>query len=123
VDTDPGTRKLAAFMLQKRGYRVLEARSTADAILLYKSTDARADLLLTEVLMPRMSGTELAQQLVALQPQLRVLYMSHADARRITRHAEIDCARGFLQKPFTMDRLTEKVRQALDAPHGRAAAS
>ena len=120
VDSDPGTRKLAAFMLQKRGYTVLEARSTADAMLLYESAGAGADLLLTEILMPRMNGTELARQLVALQPQLRVLYMSHADARRIARHVKIDSVRGFLQKPFTMDRLTEKVRLALDSPRERA---
>ena len=119
VDADPLTRKLAAFMLQKRGYTVVEARSTADALELYRSDRVRADLFLTEILMPKMSGADLAARLVALQPELRVLYMSHA-GERVARHLEIDRARGFLPKPFTMGLLAGKVRQALDAPRAQA---
>ena len=118
VEVDPQTRKLAAFMLQKRGYTVLEARSTAEALQLYE-TGARADLLLTEVLMPKMSGTDLAARLRELEPELRVLFMSHS-ADRIVRDAGIDREHGFLRKPFTMGALSGKVRQALDVPRARA---
>jgi CheY-like chemotaxis protein len=119
VDADPETRKLAVFMLQKRGYTVLEARSTEDALQLCESV--RADLLLTEILMPRMSGPDLAAQLKALQPELRVVYMSSADYRRVARGLAIDRERGFLQKPFTMGTLASKVRRALDAPLAKTA--
>src|SRR5690242_10807853 len=96
VETDPETRKLAAFMLKKRGYTVVESRSTVDALQLYESGGVHADLLLTEVLMPGMSGTNLAARLRALDPQLRVLYMSHA-ADRIAREIDIDRRGGFLR--------------------------
>jgi CheY-like chemotaxis protein len=119
VDTDPETRKLAAFMLQKRGYTVVEARATAEALHLCESGAVHPDLLLTEILMPKMGGTDLAARLLALQPELRVLYMSHA-GDRLLRHLEIDRERGFLQKPFTMGLLAGKVRLALDAPRARA---
>jgi len=119
VEADPETRKLAAFMLQKRGYTVVEARSAADALQLYESGLAHADLLLTEVLMPKMSGANLAMRLREMDPQLRVLYMSYA-ADRIVRDLAINLEVGFLRKPFTMGLLAGKVRLALDAPLARA---
>ena len=115
VDADPETRKLAAFMLQKRGYAVLEARTCADALRLCESGGARPDLLLTEILMPGMSGTDMAAKLLALQQGLCVLYMSRADYNRVARRLEIDRERAFLQKPFTMVQIASKVRRALDA--------
>ena len=90
VDADPEPRKLAAFMLQRRGYTVIEARSTADALYLCESWSARPDLLLTEILMPGMSGTDLAAKVVALQPELRVLFMSRMDYNRVARRQEIN---------------------------------
>jgi DNA-binding NtrC family response regulator len=123
VDRDPETRKLGAFMLQKRGYTVLEARTTADALRLYESMGARADLLLTEVMMPQVSGPALAKQLLALQPGLRVLYMSDAGAARMGRYPEIDRRRDLLQKPFTMGMLMAKVRQTLGASQASTAGS
>jgi len=115
VDADPETRKLAAFMLQKRGYPVMEARSGADALKLCDSDNARPDLLLTEILMPSMSGTDLAARLQALHPGLKVLFMSRADYNRVGRRLKIDRETEFLQKPFTMVQIAGKVRRALDA--------
>ena len=120
VEADPETRKLAAFMLQKRGYTVVEARSGIDALQLCEAGGVHADLLLTEVLMPKMSGADLAARLRELRPQMRVLYMSHA-TNRILRDMAIDRELGFLRKPFTMGLLAGKVRQALDAPSARIA--
>src|SRR5262245_62826525 len=120
VDADPETRKLGSFMLERRGYTVIEARSTADALNLCESSSARPDLLLTEILMPGMSGTDLAAKLVALQPELRVLYMSRADYNRLARRLDIDRELSFLQKPFTMAQIAEKVRRVLDRGQTRA---
>jgi two-component system cell cycle sensor histidine kinase/response regulator CckA len=122
VDADPETRKLGAFMLEKRGYRVLEARSTADALALCESGAGSVDLLLTEILMPKMTGIDLAARLRDAQPQLRVLLMSHADYKRLARQMELGPGQGFLQKPFTMRMLAGKVREILDAPRARTAA-
>jgi CheY-like chemotaxis protein len=122
VDADPETRKLAAFMLGKRGYIVVEARSTIEALRLCESGGVQADLLLTELLMPQMSGSNLAARLRSLQPQLRVLFMSNAPDRVVRGH-EVDRARGFLRKPFTMNLLAGKVREVLDAPQMRTAKS
>jgi two-component system cell cycle sensor histidine kinase/response regulator CckA len=116
VDADPETRKLAAFMLQKRGYTEIEARSSADALQLAESGVARPDLLLTEILMSRMRGPDLAGKMTALYPDLRVLYMSSGDYGRVARPLEIDRERAFLQKPFTMGTLASKVRRMLDTP-------
>ena len=121
VDTDPETRKLAAFMLQKRGYAVLEARSAADAIAVYSAYPSAIDLLLTEILLPRMSGLDLAAQLLHSQPGLRILYMSHADYKSPSRQTRLDRERDFLPKPFTMSMLAGKVRDTLDSPRARAA--
>src|ERR1044072_9017325 len=115
VDADPEPRKLAAFMLQRRGYTVIEARSSADALHLCESGSTWPNLLLTEILMPGMSGTDLAVKLVALRPEMRVLFMSRADYNRVARRFEIDRELSFLQKPFTMAQIAEKVRRALDA--------
>jgi two-component system cell cycle sensor histidine kinase/response regulator CckA len=115
VDADPEPRKLAAFMLQRRGYAVIEARSSADALHLCESRSVRPDLLLTEILMPGMSGTDLAAKLVALQPEMRVLFMSRTDYNRVARRLEINRDLGFLQKPFTMVQIASKVRRALDS--------
>src|SRR5690348_10083426 len=111
VDADPETRKLAAFMLQKRGYAVLEARSSADALRVCEDGEARPDLLLTEILMPAISGTELAARLLESQPDLRVLYMSRAEYNRVARRLDIDRETAFLQKPFTMVQIANKVRR------------
>ena len=113
VDADPETRKLAAFMLQKRGYKVLEARSSADAL---QTPESHIDHLLTEIHLSRTSGPDLAAKLSAIHPGLRVLYMSSGDYNRVARPLEIDRERGFLQKPFTMGTLASKVRRVLDTP-------
>ena len=120
VDPDPEPRKLAAFMLAKQGYTVVEARNGEDALKQFDSRGGHVDLLLTEILMPKIIGSDLADRLLAAQPAMRVLYMSHAEPARVARHLQVDLERGFLQKPFTMRILAGKVRQVLDARHAKA---
>jgi DNA-binding response OmpR family regulator len=114
VDPEPEPRKLAAFMLQKQGYAVLEARSAEEALKLSDTHSSEIDLLLTEIRIPRMSGRDLADRLISAHPALRVLYMSHANT-------DVGSGRAFLPKPFIMRELANKVRQVLDTPRAVAA--
>src|SRR5690348_1727763 len=118
VDVDPEPRKLAAFMLQRRGYSVVEARSSADALRICES-GMRPDLVITEILLPGMSGPDLVAKLTARQPDLRVLYMSRLEYQRATQRLQVDRDLGFLEKPFTVAVITNKVRRALDAVPSR----
>ena len=113
VEPDPETRKLAAFMLAKQGYTVLEARNTAEAFGLYQERGKRVDLLLTEASRCDVNGLELARVLEAKDPGLPVVYLSDSANRRLTRRIETRTKR-VLQRPFTMRLLADKVRQVLD---------
>jgi two-component system cell cycle sensor histidine kinase/response regulator CckA len=116
VEPEPETRKLAAFMLGKQGYRILEARNALEAVKLYDEHGAAVDLLFTEALMSKVNGHELAQMLSAKDPALRVLYLSDLDYERLTRRIAVQKGLAFLPRPFTMSVLAGKVRQVLDAP-------
>ena len=85
MEPEPETRVLAAFMLTRQGYRVLEARCAADAVGLFDATAERIDLLCTEALMNRINGHELAEKLCSKDPGMKVLYLADADYERLTR--------------------------------------
>ena len=121
AEPDPETRKLAAFMLSKQGYTVLEARNAAEACQLFQQRGGEVDLLLTEALMSELNGRELARLLEAKDPRLRVVYISDTDNRRLTRRME-RTKLVLLQRPFTMRLLADKVRQVLDGRPRVAAA-
>jgi DNA-binding NtrC family response regulator len=120
VVPEPETRKLALFMLAKQGYEVLEARSALEAVKLYDQHEAPIDLLFTEAVMSKINGHELALMLAARDPRLRVLFLSDADYSRLTRRVASQKGLTFLQRPFTMRLLANKVRQVLDTPQARA---
>jgi len=90
VDDDAQVRKVATAILQRSGYRVLAARSGPDAILQYHQRLAEVDLLLGDVVMPEMSGRELADRLGTIRPDLRVLYMSGYTDDAISHHRVLD---------------------------------
>jgi DNA-binding NtrC family response regulator len=115
VEPEPETRKLAAFMLAKQGYQVLEAHNAAEAVRLYEQ-HGRVDLLFTEAVMSRVNGHDLAKELLSRDPALRVLYLSDAAYERIARGAAAQKGLAFLPRPFTMGALASKVRQVLDCP-------
>src|SRR5690242_3256818 len=115
VEPEPETRKLALFMLTKQGYEVLEARSALEAVKLYDQHSAAIDLLFTEAVMSKINGHELAQMLATRDPRLRVLYLSDSDYGRLTRRVAAQKGLTFLQRPFTMRLLANRVRQVLDA--------
>ena len=120
VEDEEGVRELARDILRASGYTVLEARNGAEALLLCERHQGPLDMLLTDVVMPRMSGRELAERLAPLRPDLSVLYMSGYTDDAVIRHGVLRAGTAFLQKPFTPAALVQRVRETLDlaaAPH------
>lgn len=113
VEDEEEVRALARDVLEMNGYTVLEALDAEDALRLGESHPGAIDLLITDVVMPRMSGPELARRLRARRPALRVLCMSGYPE---SRDREIEGAGSWtvwLQKPFTPDTFMSKVRECL----------
>jgi signal transduction histidine kinase/ActR/RegA family two-component response regulator len=103
------------------GYKVLEATNGEEALALWAAGASEFDLLLTDVVMPRMGGPELVRKLADAGSQVRVLFMSGYTDRAIVHQGVLDPGTEFLQKPFTAAALMRKVRAVLDAPGSRAA--
>jgi len=114
VEDDEMVRHLTSRMLRNRGYTVLAASDGTDALRQLESNPRRIDLLITDVVMPRMSGREVAQRVVALQPHVKVLYLSGYTDDAIVRHGMLEPGIAFLQKPFSADVLARKVREVLE---------
>ncbi len=115
VEDGDAVRNLVCRMLVQNGYRVLEARDGRAALDICENHSGSIQLVLTDVVMPNMSGGELASRLARLQPGLRVLLMSGYTAEPVVQRLGRDSI-AFLPKPFTSITLAEKVRQVLDAP-------
>jgi len=122
VEDEEVVRNLVREILERNGYAVLEARNGAEALELGQTCGAPIHLLVTDVVMPKMSGRELAERLVAIHPETRVLYMSGYTDGAISQQGVLDPQTELLQKPFTFDDLAQKVRQVLDAPPATVAA-
>jgi CheY-like chemotaxis protein len=103
-------------VLRARGYQVLEASDGAQAVGVYEREGNRIDLILTDVVMPRMSGREMVDRVRATRPDMRVLYMSGYTGDAIVRHGVIDAGMLLLGKPFTPGALITKIREVLDRP-------
>jgi len=102
-------------ILEMNGYHVLEARHGAEAIEISERHRGPIHLMVTDVVMPHMSGGELAQRLQPVRPDMRVLYMSGYTDDAIVRHGVLGAGMAFLSKPFTPDALALKVREVLDS--------
>jgi signal transduction histidine kinase/ActR/RegA family two-component response regulator len=113
-DEEP-VRRLTRVILEINGYQVLEAASGDEALSIYKEQQGRIDLIITDVVMPGISGPELVQSLETLSPGIKVLYLSGYTDDAVVRHGLLDQKMAFLQKPFTPDALLRKVREVLDA--------
>jgi CheY-like chemotaxis protein len=106
-------RKLARESLKMRGYKVLEAANAGEALLISQQHEGPIHLLLTDVVMPKMGGKELAEQVVSLRPDTRVLFMSGYPNQAIMNHGILDKDIAFIGKPFTPDALVLKVVEVL----------
>ncbi len=117
VEDEAPVRAIVARVLGSHGYRVLEASGPGDALLISEEHSAPVDLLLTDVVMPRLSGRQLAERLLAQRPRLKVLFMSGYVADAELRQG-LPAGAGFLEKPMTDEALLRAVRQVLSAPSG-----
>ncbi|HSE50534.1 MAG TPA: ATP-binding protein [Terriglobales bacterium] len=115
VEDEAGVRALVRKFLERSGYFVLEASNPHDALATAQRHPGAIDLLLTDVVLPRMSGSELSQRLQELRPGTRVLFMSGYTDDAIVHHGVLSAGATFVQKPFTADALTHKLREILEA--------
>ena len=115
VEDDPAVRLLVEDILGSAGYRVLAAEDGPSALLAAQQHGDEIDLLLTDVVLPKMGGREIAGNLTRLRPGIKVLFMSGYTGHSATQHGTLDSNVNFLPKPFSPDALCEKVRAVLTA--------
>jgi CheY-like chemotaxis protein len=114
VDDERISRHVASRMLRELGLRVLEADGAEEALDVFRISQHPIDLVLLDVVMPETDGVELAQQILAHRPGQAILFMSAHPAEVLAEHGLQDLDVHFLAKPYTMDELLTRVRQAMD---------
>ena len=114
VEDEPVLRDMARLILENCGYRLLEADSGKEALAVWQRACSAIDLLLTDIVMPGMNGPEMAACIHKTLPRLRVVFMSGYTEQALARAGEVDASFEYLQKPFTLKTLTQKVAKVLD---------
>ena len=114
VEDDAVVRSLVSATLARHGYTVLEAADGAAAIGAAQDHHAPIELMITDVVMPGMSGRSLAHRLAGDRPGTKVLYISGYTDDAVLHDGVLDSGAAYLQKPFTLDALGRKVRSVLD---------
>lgn len=121
VDDEASVRSVVRLMLERLGYRVLEAANGAEALGIIETSLDRIDLVLTDVVMPELHGGDLGEALTAREPWRRVLYMSGYTSDDIMRRGLAQPGMALLRKPFSPDGLARAVREVLDRDLGENA--
>jgi PAS domain S-box-containing protein len=116
VEDEPSILRMTRMMLERKGYTVLTAASPSEAVEKAKNHSGSIDLLMTDVVMPEMNGRDLAEEITSLYPGIRLLFMSGYTSNVIAHHGILDEGVAFIQKPFSMADMAEKVRKVLDMP-------
>jgi DNA-binding NtrC family response regulator len=114
VEDDDALRNITKKMLQKYGYNILEAENGEKALNIGETHEGPIHLLLTDVVMPVMSGSDLSEKLQSIRPETRVIYMSGYTDNAIVHHGILKQKINFIEKPFSPESLSKKVRQVLD---------
>ena len=125
VEDEEAVRRTAHEFLTQNGYAVLEAQNGEEAIVVAQQHPGDIHLMITDVVMPRMGGAKLAEQLASVRPGMKVLFVSGYAENTVARQGPIDVAHNFLQKPFGLKQLARKVREVLESgvPMASAATS
>jgi len=116
VEDEDSVRKLAATILRSHGYRVIEAEGGVEALRISRLHQGPIHLLLSDVVLPRVSGPSVAERMVDFKPQTKVLFMSGYTEESALLKGVLNRKAAFLPKPFTPERLAAKVREVLDSP-------
>jgi len=114
IEDDDAVRAPVCEMLRLSGYTVLEARHGGEALLMCERHKGPIHLMLSDVVMPHISGRELAQRVAPIRPEMRVLFMSGHTDDSVIRHGVMNATMAFVQKPFTLDAIARKIRAVLD---------
>lgn len=116
VEDEPAILEITSMMLGEQGYTVLAATTPGEAIQFAREHVGEINLLMTDVIMPEMNGRDLAKNLLTLYPRMKRLFMSGYTADIIAHHGVLDEGAHFIQKPFSLASMTDKVRLVLDSP-------
>jgi CheY-like chemotaxis protein len=114
VEDEEAVRKMAARLLQRRGYRMLVAENGKEALRLAEAHPGEIDLLLTDMTMPRLNGLDLARRMAELLPGLPIVFMSGYTESPVPAGRIGDSPTAFVHKPFSLDALVQAVRDSLD---------
>ncbi len=115
VEDDPAVRRLVVRVLREYGYNVLETGHPEDALRMVRQAEKPIDLLISDVVMPGLSGPKMAEELDAIQPGMKVLYVSGYTEETVIKHGVQDLSISFLHKPFSPEELYEAIQQVLAA--------
>jgi PAS domain S-box-containing protein len=115
VEDEKVVRNLSKSLLESCGYKIIEAANGQEGLSICQQPETKFDMLVTDVVMPKMSGRQLAEQVERLRPGTKILYMSGYTDDEVLRQGVVKAGENFVEKPFTFDTLTQKIRELLDS--------